>query len=128
MGVEAFIQPSDTGWWRDPVGHDVFVSTFDSPSTFYVQLKDDEDVLDSVQRELTKPLKKAKMPLIVGELYAVKEESIGAAFFRAQIISVDDETGAQVLFIDHGRSYHTAYCSNILMSIFEGNRNTLLLI
>ncbi len=109
MEVEAFIQPSDIDW-RDPVGHDVFVSTFDSPSTFYVQLKDDEDVLDSVQRELTKPLKKAKMPLIVGELYAVEEESIGAAFFRARIISVDDETGsAKVFLIDHGHSYRVVF-------------------
>ena len=99
---EAFVHPAITDF-RDPVGHDIFVSFVNSPSEFYIQLKADEGIINQLLEDLTEPLQRADLPVVVDQLYAVAHPTMGGKF-RARIISVSG-TDAQVSFVDYGDEY-----------------------
>ncbi len=91
-------------------GYDVYLSFVKSPLEFYIQLKADEEVVNKVGEDLTQELRKAHLPVIVEQLYAVEHPTFGG-IFRARVTSVNAGT-AEAFFVDYG-DVHTVKIESI---------------
>jgi len=89
-----------------PDGYDVFVSYVKSASEFWIQLKEDEQLVNSVGEELTQHVEKGACRVerpLVGQLYAMERPDVGG-YYRARVSSCDGQI-VQATFVDYGDAH-----------------------
>ena len=87
-------------------GYDVYISHVKSASEFWIQLKEDEQIINDIGDELTQHVEKEAIMVerpVVGQLYAMELPEFGG-YYRARVSSLN---GNQVLasFVDYGDAH-----------------------
>jgi len=89
-----------------PDGYDAYVSHVKSASEFWIQLKEDEQIVNDIGEELAQHVEKGATRVerpVVGQLYAIELPDVGG-YYRARVSSLD---GNKVLasFVDYGDAH-----------------------
>ena len=85
----------------------VYITFNDAPNKFYCQLVSDSDKLESLMAEIADFYNGNHLePLIEVNAYCVAQYSGNSAWYRAKILSVDQNGEVEVQFIDYGNSEH----------------------
>ncbi|CAD7078047.1 unnamed protein product [Hermetia illucens] len=89
---------------HEPKLEEVGISHVSSPTDFYVHLLSEKDKLDQVLEalncgELGEPIPKPEIGMICSALF-----SDDGAFYRAEVLSIDEKEGSKVIFIDYGNT------------------------